>query len=65
MLNKLTRFSSEHLFEQCCDFYATLFEYLIKDYNKDNGGKYAGYYTRMRWPPSWPPSWCLRPNAAR
>jgi type I restriction enzyme M protein len=26
MFNKLTRFSSEHLFEQCYDFYATLFE---------------------------------------
>lgn len=47
MFNKLTRFSSEHLFEQCYDFYATLFEYLIKDYNKDNGGKYAEYYTPL------------------
>ena len=27
------------------DFYAALFEYLIKDYNKDSGGKYAEYYT--------------------
>jgi len=25
--------------------YATIFEYLIKDYNKDGGGKYAEYYT--------------------
>jgi type I restriction enzyme M protein len=45
MFNKLTSFSFEHLFEQSYDFYATLFEYLIKDYNKDNGGKYAEYYT--------------------
>lgn len=45
LFNKLASFSFEHLFEQKYDFYATLFEYLIKDYNKDNGGKYAEYYT--------------------
>lgn len=45
MLNKLVGVSFEHLFEQRYDFYASLFEYLIKDYNKDNGGKYAEYYT--------------------
>lgn len=45
MFNKLVGVSFEHLFEQKYDFYATLFEYLIKDYNKDNGGKYAEYYT--------------------
>lgn len=45
MMNKLVGFSFEHLFEQKYDFWATLFEYLIKDYNKDNGGKYAEYYT--------------------
>lgn len=45
LFNKLAAFSFEHLFEQKYDFYATLFEYLIKDYNKDNGGKYAEYYT--------------------
>ncbi len=27
------------------DFYATIFEYLIKDYNSNSGGKYAEYYT--------------------
>ena len=26
-------------------FFSTMFEYLIKDYNKDGGGKYAEYYT--------------------
>ncbi|MFO1473845.1 MAG: hypothetical protein U1F20_04695 [Lysobacterales bacterium] len=31
------------MFEQKYDFWAALFEYLIKDYNKDNGGKYAEY----------------------
>jgi len=45
LFNKLIAFSFERLFEQKYDFYATLFEYLIKDYNKDNGGKYAEYYT--------------------
>nr|WP_180164577.1 class I SAM-dependent DNA methyltransferase [Stenotrophomonas sp. SbOxS2]NYT97660.1 SAM-dependent DNA methyltransferase [Stenotrophomonas sp. SbOxS2] len=45
LFNKLTGVSFEHLFSQKYDFWATLFEYLIKDYNKDNGGKYAEYYT--------------------
>jgi type I restriction enzyme M protein len=45
LFNKLVGISFEHLFEQRYDFYAALFEYLIKDYNKDNGGKYAEYYT--------------------
>lgn len=45
IINKLIPFSFEHLFSEKFDFYATLFEYLIKDYNKDGGGKYAEYYT--------------------
>lgn len=45
LFNKLAGVSFERLFEQKYDFYAALFEYLIKDYNKDNGGKYAEYYT--------------------
>jgi type I restriction enzyme M protein len=45
IINQLVKFSSEHIFTQKYDFFATLFEYLIKDYNKDNGGKYAEYYT--------------------
>lgn len=45
MMNKLVHFSFEHLFAEKFDFFATLFEYLIKDYNKDGGGKYAEYYT--------------------
>ncbi len=45
MINRLIEFSAEHIFTQKYDFFATLFEYLIKDYNKDNGGKYAEYYT--------------------
>lgn len=45
LFNKLVGVSFEYLFREKYDFYATLFEYLIKDYNKDNGGKYAEYYT--------------------
>lgn len=33
------------IFSQGFDFFSTLFEYMIKDYNKDGGGKYAEYYT--------------------
>jgi type I restriction enzyme M protein len=45
VINKLIEFSFENIFSQKYDFYATIFEYLIKDYNKDSGGKYAEYYT--------------------
>jgi len=45
LINPLTEFSFEGIFNQKYDFYATIFEYLIKDYNKDGGGKYAEYYT--------------------
>jgi len=45
LINKVAEFSFERIFTQKYDFYAALFEYLIKDYNKDSGGKYAEYYT--------------------
>ena len=45
VINKLVDFSFERVFSQKYDFFATIFEYLIKDYNKDGGGKYAEYYT--------------------
>ena len=45
VINKLVEFSFERIFTQKYDFYAALFEYLIKDYNKGSGGKYAEYYT--------------------
>ena len=45
LINQLVKFSFEDIFRQKYDFFATLFEYLIKDYNKDGGGKYAEYYT--------------------
>lgn len=45
IINKIVDFSFEHIFNEKYDFYATIFEYLIKDYNSDSGGKYAEYYT--------------------
>lgn len=45
IINKLVEFSFERIFTQKFDFYATIFEYLIKDYNSNAGGKYAEYYT--------------------
>ncbi len=45
IINKLIGFSFEHIFHQKFDFYATIFEYLIKDYNTNSGGKYAEYFT--------------------
>jgi len=45
IVNKLINFSFERIFSEKYDFYATIFEYLISDYNKDSGGKYAEYFT--------------------
>ncbi|AFP32786.1 class I SAM-dependent DNA methyltransferase [Marinobacter sp. BSs20148] len=45
IINKLVEFSFERIFTQKFDFYASIFEYLIKDYNSNAGGKYAEYYT--------------------
>jgi type I restriction enzyme M protein len=45
LVNQLVNFSFEKIFVQKFDFFSTIFEYLIKDYNKDGGGKYAEYYT--------------------
>lgn len=44
MIEKLVNASFSNVFEQKYDFFADVFEYLIKDYNKDSG-KYAEYYT--------------------
>ncbi len=44
MIGKLVNASFSGVFEQKYDFFADIFEYLIKDYNKDSG-KYAEYYT--------------------
>ncbi|MEO8209879.1 MAG: class I SAM-dependent DNA methyltransferase [bacterium] len=45
LVNQLVNFSFEKIFNQKFDFFSTIFEYLIKDYNKDGGGKYAEYFT--------------------
>ncbi len=45
MINKLVGFSFESIFDEGFDFFASIFEYLIKDYNSDSGGKYAEYFT--------------------
>lgn len=44
IITKLVDVNFQELFEQKYDFFAEIFEYLIKDYNKDFG-KYAEYYT--------------------
>lgn len=38
-------FDFEDFFIKKYDFFSTIFEYLIKEYNNDGGGKYAEYYT--------------------
>lgn len=45
IINKLVNFSFEKIFHEKFDFYATIFEYLISDYNTNSGGKYAEYFT--------------------
>ena len=45
LIDKLIKFSFEEVFAQRYDFFAAIFEYLIKDYNTAGGGKYAEYYT--------------------
>ncbi len=45
LVARLVNFNFEKVFAQKYDFFSTIFEYLIKDYNKDGGGKYAEYFT--------------------
>ncbi len=45
LVDKLVNFSFEEAFSEHYDFFAAIFEYLIKDYNTAGGGKYAEYYT--------------------
>ena len=44
IIDKIANDSFHSVFEQKYDFFSQIFEYLIKDYNKDFG-KYAEYYT--------------------
>lgn len=45
LVDKLVNFSFDEAFDEHYDFFAAIFEYLIKDYNTAGGGKYAEYYT--------------------
>lgn len=47
IINELanSKFDFDEIFSAGFDFFSTLFEYMIKDYNKDGGGNYAEYYT--------------------
>ena len=45
IVNKLVGFSFENIFDKGFDFFSSIFEYLVKDYNSDSGGKYAEYFT--------------------
>lgn len=45
LVDKLVNFSFEEAFTENYDFFSSIFEYLIKDYNTAGGGKYAEYYT--------------------
>lgn len=45
LVDKLVNFSFEEAFVEHYDFFAAIFEYLIKDYNTAGGGRYAEYYT--------------------
>ena len=45
LISDVASFSFENAFEAGYDFFSTIFEYLIKDYNANGGGNYAEYYT--------------------
>ena len=47
VINKLLEIKIDFsiLLNQGYDFFATIFEYMIKDYNSNSGGNYAEYYT--------------------
>ncbi|GAA9447810.1 class I SAM-dependent DNA methyltransferase [Helicobacter pylori] len=52
LLDKLNNFDFKQAFsslqnQQGYDFFAPIFEYLLKDYNNAGGGKYAEYYTPL------------------
>lgn len=43
-INILNKYTFKGIYNQGWDYFSSVFEYLIKDYNKDSG-KYAEYYT--------------------
>lgn len=45
IINQIVNFSFEKIIGSRYDFFASVFEYLIKDYNSNIGGAYAEYFT--------------------
>lgn len=45
LISKLSQFSFDDIVDRGYDFFSGIYEYLIKDYNSDSGGKYAEYFT--------------------
>lgn len=45
IISKLSMYSFESVVGRGYDFFSEIYEYLIKDYNSDSGGKYAEYFT--------------------
>lgn len=45
LINPLIKINFEETFSYGFDFFSDIYEYLIEDYNKDGGGKYAEYFT--------------------
>ncbi len=45
LIGNISSFSFESVFDAGYDFFSTIFEYLLKDYNSNGGGTYAEYYT--------------------
>tara|TARA_B100002051_G_C16735743_1_gene641098 strand:+ start:427 stop:2106 length:1680 start_codon:yes stop_codon:yes gene_type:complete len=45
LINPLIKINFEKMFSEGFDFFSDIYEYLIDDYNKDGGGKYAEYFT--------------------
>lgn len=45
IISKLSLYSFEDVVGRGYDFFSEIYEYLIKDYNSDSGGKYAEYFT--------------------
>lgn len=45
LIDDISAFSFESIFDAGYDFFSTIFEYLLKDYNSNGGGTYAEYYT--------------------
>ena len=45
LINPLINVNFEAIFSYGYDFFSEIYEYLIEDYNKDGGGKYAEYFT--------------------